>query len=194
MVRCGGCKASKPVQRKAFRRLACGSFKADIDVGFLLAASAGYDFGNNIRLEGEFSYAESGINDVNVANAGSTGVPVGGNAASGNLNVRSFLVNGAYDFDTESKFTPYVLGGFGIATVDTRDIVVSGVALSDSRDTVFAYQAGLGVNFELSDKILIGASYRYFATDTPTFNDSALQAYNSELHSHRIYGGVTYKF
>jgi len=170
------------------------SFKADYDVGFVIAGAVGYNFGNNIRLEGEFAYAETGINRINVTNAGSTGVPLGSGAAAGNLVVRSFLVNGAYDFDTQTKFTPYVLGGFGIAQDDADEIRVSGLTLVNNHDTVVADQLGFGVDYALTDEVKIGASYRYFGTDTPTFNDVALQAFNSELHSHRVLGGVSLKF
>ena len=51
--------------------------ESEFDLGFLFTAALGYKFENNLRLEGEFGYSESGINQIKVTNAGGTGVATG---------------------------------------------------------------------------------------------------------------------
>ena len=56
-------------------------------------------------------------------------------------------------------------------------------------DTVFAYQAGLGVGYALNDSITLDLKYVYFATQ-----DADFDGVDVEIASHNIVFGIRYAF
>ena len=76
-----------------------------------------------------------------------------------------------------------VLGaGFGIANVDLQIDNITGVLVDESGDdTVFAYQAALGVAFKMNETATIELSYRYFATAEPDINDTEMEYATSNV-------------
>lgn len=79
-------------------------------------------------------------------------------AASSSGNVRTFalMANAWYDFDFGSSFKPYVGVGVGYATNEIQH----GLVFNGSKGG-FAWQAGGGVNYPITDKTSIGVGYRY---------------------------------
>jgi opacity protein-like surface antigen len=134
-----------------------GSVDVKSDGGYGVMAALGYKFDNSLRAEGEIAYRHNDLDSV-------AGVPLNGDAKAWSL-----MANGYYDIQTGSAITPYIGAGLGVARVSQdSNFNVGGVAFtSDGKDTVFAYQAILGVAYPVADKTTLGVEYRYFATENP---------------------------
>ena len=163
--------------------------------------SLGYRFDNGLRLEGELGYAESDFDDLTITNDGGLGAAFGVGSlnglsleADGDVSVFRFMVNGFFDFDLDSSWTPYIGGGIGLANVSINDIAVLGVTIADDDDTVFAYQIGAGVRFDMDQSWGLSVDYRYFGTEDPSFDDVTGASFDSEFDSHIIRLGVLVKF
>ncbi len=94
------------------------------------------------------------------------------------------MVNGYYAYNLD-KFRPYVGVGVGGANV-SADVSSLGIKIVDDDDTVFAYQGIIGLEYQLSDSVSFGARYAYFATQDPTFFDTAGFEFDSEVQSHNV--------
>jgi len=153
------------------------------DTGLALGVAAGYDFGNNIRIEGEIAYQK---NDLDKASLLGVDVDLTGDTSS-----LALLFNGYYDFANESAFTPFISAGLGIAKVEVNDFNVPGSGLPDSNDddTVFAYQVGAGVGYAVNKKVTLDVKYRYFRTSDPDFDTAT-----AEYSSHNLYAGIRVAF
>jgi opacity protein-like surface antigen len=95
------------------------------------------------------------------------------------------MVNAALDVPLGTIVEPYVLVGIGAAnvTLESDDLDV------DEDDTVFAYQAGAGLGFALTETITLFAGYRFFGTADPEF-----EGLDAEYHSHNVEGGIRFGF
>ena len=60
-------------------------------------------------------------------------------------------------------------------------------------DTVFAYQLGAGVGYELIDNVSVNLSYRYFDTGEVELEDSGEEV-ESSTTSHDLMAGLIVKF
>ena len=147
------------------------------DAGFAIGAALGYEFGAG-RLEAELGYKIADTDKVKVDGLGSASI-------DGDLSVLSFMANGYLDFNASPTVKPYLMAGIGVANVklDSSDLD------ADDNDTVFAYQAGVGVGFAINDKVTIDISYRYMGTQDPTIDGTDI-----EYGSHNILAGVRVKF
>ncbi len=120
------------------------------DTGFLAGGAVGYDYaGSPFRSEIEYAYR--------TRDAGSlpAGIGTGGDLAS-----TSLMVNGYYDFDTGTGWTPYI--GVGIGAATEIDFDVTGGAGEFSDTGVFAAQIMAGVEYALSDRASLYGEIRYF--------------------------------
>ena len=65
------------------------------------------------------------------------------------------------------------------------------LADADDDDTVFAYQLGAGLGYEINPNLTISLDYRFFATVDPDFTSRAGIEFSTENMSHN--GGVRLK-
>ena len=157
-----------------------------LDTGILATGAFGRTFGN-FRAEGELSY---NTNDVSTVSA--LGVSLG---ASGDVSTLGFMVNGYYDFETNSKWTPYIGGGIGGANVSINNLSALGVLLADEDTTVFAYQAKAGVAYEFSPAWEGTLGYRFFGTDDADFVDSTGSPFSTDgVQAHIVEVGFRFRF
>lgn len=160
-----------------------GSGELYYDNGFALGLVMGYNLGQ-MRVEGEFGYTKSEINRLKYQGFGSRSLDNGDETST------SFLLNGYYDLLTISGFTPYVSAGVGFARLEINDFNnVFGSPVGNDNDSVFAYQVGFGVGYELSKEVTIDLKYRYFATEDPSFG-----GVKSDYNNQQILVGVRYNF
>lgn len=121
----------------------------------------------NLRGEIEFGWndkaKDSSVNPFKVV------TPTTVTAAT-ETSVYSFMANIYYDFDTKTKFTPYIGGGLGYAHVKTKVSLPDNGISQSSSDGNLAWQLGAGVSYTLTDNISIDAGYRY--TDYGSVKDS----------------------
>jgi opacity protein-like surface antigen len=166
------------------------SFDVSRKVGYAIGGAAGYDFGTNVRAEAEISYKANDTSELKDGNR-----VTGYNSTISALN---FMANAYYDIHALHSFgvMPYAGGGVGVARLSNSNEVLprSTKILLDSNDTVFAYQVGVGVAYDVSSKVTMDVGYRYFGTSDAKFNDNASGIVTMKYDSHNILAGLRYKF
>ncbi len=153
----------------------------NFDIGYDLSGALGYHWGL-FRVEGEMTYAESDIDEVEVL-----GIEVSG---SGDVNSLGFMANAFKDFEISDVWQVNLGGGIGYAIVSINDASVVGIPLADDEDSVFAYQLGTGIDYQMSPATTLSLDYRYFATLDPEFNAVDGSPFEAEYDSHIIRLGV----
>ena len=158
------------------------SGELEFDPGFGIIAAAGYGFDEmsfgRFRVEAEFAYRQNDIDQVRAFGQTFSG-------GDAEMRVLSGMVNGALDISTGTIVTPYILAGIGGANInlesDDNDF--------DENDGVFAYQAGAGLGFAITEQITLFAGYRFFGTTDPEFD-----GVDAEYNSHNLEGGLRFEF
>ena len=117
----------------------------------------------------------------------------------GDFSMLAFMANVDYDFDTGSRWVPYVGGGLGVATISVDTETEGGTPTADSSDIVFAYQVGAGLGYEFpleaGRSITVSLDWRYFATQDPTFTGQVTGGqFDVGISGHDIGIGVIYGF
>lgn len=124
--------------------------------GWTGGAVVGYAFGTGLRTEIEGFYSENNIDDIDTG----LGFDVG---AEGETYNAAAMLNVYYDiYMGDSPFVPFVGGGVGASYVNID--ADTGLGSIDEGSWEFAYQGIVGVGYELSENMVLDASYRYFAT------------------------------
>ncbi len=153
-----------------------GTGEAEFDTGFVVEGAVGWEHESGFRGELALGYQQY---DVDTLSTLGSSVP-----GDGDVGALTFMLNGYYAFNLD-KFRPYVGVGVGGAHV-SADISALGFQAVDDSDTVFAYQGIVGLEYRLSDSVSLGARYAYFATQDPTFFDTAGFEFDSEVQSHNV--------
>ena len=165
--------------------LAAAGTEIDFDVGYDLSGALGYHWGL-FRVEGEIKYAENDIDEAEVLGTG-----IGG---SGDVSSLGFMANAFKDFEISDGWQAYLGGGVGYAIVSINDASVGGIPLADDDDSVFAYQVGTGIGYQMSPTTTLSLDYRYFATVDPEFNDVDGFPFEAEYDSHVVRIGIRFTF
>jgi OOP family OmpA-OmpF porin len=157
----------------------------NFDPGAVVTGSVGYAFGNNMRAEFEVGYRDAPGSDITFP-SGATSRSVKGGAE-----LYTYIVNGLYDFDFgPSKWYPHIGVGIGAVNVNSS---------RSPSETVFAYQAIGGVEYELQPQLRVGLDYRYLGSDTVhlTFTEPGLatgRGVSSSVDDHSILFTLRWKF
>ncbi len=134
--------------------------EARYDSGVNAGRFVGYDFGNNLRIEGEVGFRRSGLEEVAAFGDGL--------AAERDRNTVNLMANLLYDFDIEGVLKPYLSAGLGLAFVSLdRARNLAGVPADGA---VVAYQVGAGVGLALSSSVGVSLDYRFLAINDPKFS------------------------
>jgi outer membrane protein OmpA-like peptidoglycan-associated protein len=155
--------------------------------GWGVSGNGGYAFGNGLRAEGELTYSRDGVDKVD-------GIGSNGSDASGHLRNVYAMANGYYDFDTGTRFTPYLGAGAGYSWVDAFHIATVDNRELNSQRGEFAYQGIAGLATSLDSHWVLTTDYRYFRTIDPKFETSAGDRNRTENASHNILVGLRYAF
>lgn len=159
------------------------STETQFDTGWAGIGSVGYGFGNGLRLEFEAGYRDNDIDGVS-----------GVSGAGGSVNVWSGMLNLLYDIPTGIPLTPYIGAGVGYARVKADSVNVSGTAVMDDSDNVFAYQGIVGASYGLTPNLKLALDYRYFATQDPEFSTNTGVKVDSEYSAHTVLLGLRWEF
>ncbi|GLI40087.1 outer membrane beta-barrel protein [Geobacter hydrogenophilus] len=163
--------------------------RVEFDPGIAVGGTAGYDYGF-LRLEGELSYRHSEIKAVTDTSDGYRFPGV-----DGDLGALAVMANAFFDMHNQSPITPYVGGGVGFAVLNLSDTTSTDGPLYDKGDdTVFAYQAGAGVEIALNPIMSLDLGYRYFGTSKATFDEGAVTVTKFKFESHNALMGLRVKF
>ena len=167
--------------------------KIEFDPGIYAGGTGGFDFGF-LRVEGELSYRYSEMKTV-TSNQGFQFSDV-----DGNLGALAMMVNAFFDLHNASPITPYFGGGVGFAVLYLSNTFgfnpsngIDEHLYPEDNDTVFAYQAGAGVEIALNPMLSLDVGYRYFGTDTAHFESSDLKT-NLKFQSHNAVVAIRVKF
>lgn len=144
-----------------------GSAEITFDSGFAGSIAVGYDFANPMRMEIEFLHHK---NDLEISYFDT----IYDTFNDGDLKTHSFMLNGFYDFNTGSPWTPFVGAGLGWSKLVIND---PGFHASDS-DDVFTYQLTGGLAYAFNEKWTVDAQYRFLGTGDATI-DGAEFSHNS---------------
>lgn len=149
-------------------------------VGPAVLGSVGYAF-KSFRVEGEVSWRKNDYKNNNIAL----------DADQQNL---AFMVNGAYDLHLNSRITPFVLIGLGVSKFDVerKETLEQQIIKVKDDKTVFAYQAGVGVAYHVTDAISLDVSYRFFGTPTVKLKEAGGTKFNNTHHHGLV--GISYAF
>lgn len=148
------------------------------------SAAVGASFLKNTRAELEASYRNADLNKISLNGTGSA-------AVTGSVETWAFLVNGYYDFLEGQKFRPYVSAGAGFATHQGKITAVGGLGTpgANGSDTVFAYQAGLGGTYSLTERTDLWIGYRYLGS-----SDTNLQGVKASYGANEVNTGLRFNF
>ena len=188
-------------------------WKTEFDRGDQWTLALGWKI-DNFRVELEYARSASDVDthkgvsaagidltDIDAGvlisgNVGDLGVTVGELVANGRgeIETDSFFLNGYYDFENESAFTPFVGVGIGTTTVDV-EYAPSGVPVISDDDSGMSYQAIVGADYEITEALDVVLSIQYVTGDDATVSSSLLPAkfdIENESISYRL--GLRYTF
>lgn len=155
-----------------------GTQVMEFSPGYAFGGFAGYDFGNNFRLEGELSYRENRIRT--------------GGGSDPQAATSSIMLNGFYNIPTKTRFSPYVGTGIGVATAQLETISLGQPI--DANENVFAYQLETGIDWNYNSKVSFSLGYRFFDTAEPEFVLSTGQRLQMDLANHEFLLKMRYLF
>jgi len=155
-----------------------GSQTMKFNQGYTFGGFVGYDFGNNLRLEGEISYRE------NVISNGGGSDPQAGTSA--------MMFNGFYDIPLGKPLSLYVGGGLGVATAQLETTSLS--QSIDTDETLFAYQLEAGIGWNIKPHVTFSLGYRFFDAADPEFVLPAGQRVRMGLETHELILKMRYLF
>ncbi|NBX73981.1 MAG: OmpA family protein, partial [Alphaproteobacteria bacterium] len=146
-----------------------------------------YAWGNGLRTEAELTYRTAEIDGISGTGAGP--------AQTGDMNVLSPMFNLIWDaYYISDVLTPYVGAGVGFAQFDADNIrqAINGSTINGSEGT-FAYQAIVGLAWNIDRNWAMTADYRYHAALDTTFDTQALGVgARQDYASHNFMLGVRY--
>jgi OmpA-OmpF porin, OOP family len=153
------------------------------NVGGVGTAALGYAFGNGFRTEFEFGYRSNDAKNVTLPGGGTT--PTALNLKA-NAVALSYMVNGLYDLNMNSRWTPHV--GVGVGATNVR---VSNVGHA----TPFAWQAMAGVEYAVAPNLRLGLDYKFLGTDSLKLTNAALNVQSrSNYYDHAVILALRWKF
>ena len=154
------------------------------DIGGAGSVSAGYGFGNGFRAEVEGNVRNNGMNGLKSSSFTSP---------AGNTRTWGLMVNGLYDIDTGTSWTPYVGAGIGLGVVDSH-LSGSNATQYSGTNSQFAYQGIAGVSYAVNENLSLTADYRYFATTDAKFTSGTGTSWTVANANHTILAGLRWNF
>lgn len=175
----------------SFGVLGTSRIETEFDSNFNYGVSFGYAFDNQWRIEGELFRREADVDTHNLDNGG----PIAGSFGEGNS--VSIFANLFYDFDNESRVTPYLGFGVGTVNVDYADFGVPGLAALDDDDDVLGYQFAAGIAVEINEAWSFRTDLRWLEAEDAELTSSVATGSTSSDVSYSAYDmtvGFRYRF
>lgn len=156
------------------------AMKLSLENSASIAGAVGYSVSSVPGLRGEFELGYQSFNADKISVQGNV------HQASGSTSSVSFMANVYYNLLEAAGFSPYITSGVGFAnlSMDGRPDPAD-----DTSATVFAWQVGAGLMYDINPTIAIDGRYRYFATADGDFNGTDLS-----LDSNTVSIGVLFRF
>lgn len=149
------------------------SWSSDADTGFIVGGAVGTHLDKwvtGLKVELEASYRRSDVGGVWNVTDFDTGVIDPGNVVTGsidaNLSTFAVMANAWYEHDMGWKVRPYIGGGIGWARTNSNGALLTTTGSTedtwDRDNDGFAWQLGIGFNYEAAPGVDVGLGYRYF--------------------------------
>lgn len=125
-----------------------------------LGAAAGYEFKQDIRAEIEYMYRTNYQHDKKPTTSGTYDVEQ-------DLTTHTVMLNVFYDFRNDSKFTPFIMAGAGLAIHESDNSVNELLGLfveyegREVTKTDFAWNVGAGVGYAINEHLTADVLLRY---------------------------------
>ncbi len=169
--------------------------RVEFDPGINIGGAGGFDFGF-LRMEGELSYKNGEMSNITEQISGTRFANV-----DGRLGALAMMFNAFVDLHNNTRVTPYLGGGVGFASLHLSDTLGTDTTTGNrprlyrsDDDTVFAYQAGAGLEIALTQMFSLDLGYRYFGTAKAKFNSHSSMTTELKLESHNASVGFRLKF
>ncbi len=169
--------------------------RVEFDTGINIGGAGGFDFGF-LRIEGELSYKNGEMSSITEKISQTRFANV-----DGRVGVFAIMGNAFLDLRNPSPVTPYIGGGVGLATLRLSDTYGTNAntgfrtrLYASDDDTVFAYQAGAGLEIAFTQMLSLDIGYRYFGTAKAKFNRHEFTAAELKFESHNASVGFRFKF
>ncbi|MDU0356288.1 outer membrane beta-barrel protein [Paraglaciecola aquimarina] len=186
-------------------------FPAEFDAGdgTVGGIGLGYVINQQFRVEARIAYRESSFNETQFGTGARNGEEY---RLNGEIKSTTLSIEGFYDFQNSTAFTPYIkaglgmadnsysakLGGAGVAAFDAFDGQTDGFydAYADDDSTGLTWNLGFGGNYQLSDTTSIYAEYQYASFgDVQTGQDSFTDGFEiGNLSSNELSLGLRIHF
>ncbi|WP_204141449.1 outer membrane protein [Halomicronema sp. CCY15110] len=161
----------------------------DTDTGFGFGGAVGYRF-DNARVEFEVGYYNNNVDNIVVNDIEAS--------ADGDIGNWKFLINGYYDFPTDSRFSPYVGGGAGLAILSANDVSASlppfGAVSIDDSNSSFIFQFKAGAGYDITDELTAFLGYRLMGIPGQSFEVLGTDLDADTLFIHSLQLGARYEF
>ena len=152
--------------------------KIKFDDGFVGDVVFGYKFDNNFRTDLDFGYRNVKFDKL------------AGVKNTSKINSYALTLNVYYDFINDTKFTPFVGVGAGLAMND----VDGKTPLMNKTSAGFAAQGTLGVAYNISEQWDVSLAYRYFISFDHEIKLNTPDKAKYDFKTQDIIFGVRYMF
>jgi opacity protein-like surface antigen len=129
------------------------------------------------RLEFEYAQQKSDIEDTD-----------------GDVDIQTYMMNGAYELPVADMIALYGTVGAGYGKYDLNAPLVlspnGNVAWVNHGESVFAYKAGAGVTYNISEEMAVDLGYEYLGTSHAVINGAEL----NKIGSHNIVTSFRFMF
>ncbi len=142
---------------------------AKLATGFASGITTGWQFASGLRLELELDYRRNKLQSFN------SRLYDGGGSIDANGFETAFTGFGNvwYDFRTAmgvfSTVHPFIGGGIGVAHIGVRNLEAGGVRFGNASATMFAYQLGAGIDYDVTPRLTLSMGYRFMRTSYGSF-------------------------
>jgi outer membrane protein OmpA-like peptidoglycan-associated protein len=153
--------------------------------GWGVLGAGGYEWGRGLRTELEVSHRENKGSYLNTS-----ATPLNGKRMD-----TALMVNVLFDFNNDSKFTPYIGGGMGIDWVKLSNVSTAGSPVYNGDSHRFAWQGIVGAAYALNANLKLIGEFRYLGSQHHQYNGTAgarLDGYDD--HTGQILIGLRYSF
>ncbi|MBO9477324.1 porin family protein [Shimia sp. R11_0] len=171
-------------------------FDEDLNLGISVGRGFG-SIGNGASLRGEIELSYRS-NDIDAVDFSGNGAGAEANPG-GDISSTFLMANAIVDFETNSKFTPYVGGGIGVGFID-QDVVYganNNVTIRGD-DEAFTAQLIAGTSYALNDTTSLFGDVRYArsfdVTGTRTAPNGTTASVSDDISNTSVNFGVRFKF
>lgn len=157
------------------------SHDAVYKLGFGGDVAVGYSFNQNLRAEAEIGYRTADVDKMD-----SVALPAGVTAS---MNALSYMVNGYYDI-TQANLPVVPFVGLGAGMISGSFKYTDPTGSDTTKDTVFGYQAMLGVSYAINKNVSVNCNYKFQGAASDFEKDGTKIPYTSST----INLGARYNF